>query len=199
MMILSEIDSASSGMMSLLLVFCAVVIMVMLLRRRQTGGGSRREMAHGQMSRIRDQRELRGSVDELLVQLEDVARRVGAEVETRFAKLEAVIRDADSRIAALRNLSENADVSQVAAPSAPACPPAATPRRPETRTTRATPPTASETPKRGNQRVGSADGDPRFKQVYELADSGAPPIKVAEQLGLPLGEVELILNLRRIG
>ena len=40
--------------------------------------------------------------------------------------------------------------------------------------------------------------DPRFERIYELVDAGASPIQVAEQLDLPLGEVELILDLRKL-
>ena len=46
------------------------------------------------------------------------------------------------------------------------------------------------------ERTPAEADDTRFRRVYELVDAGASPIKAAEQLGLPLGEVELILNLR---
>lgn len=41
-------------------------------------------------------------------------------------------------------------------------------------------------------------GDPRFQRLYELADSGQSPLRIAHELSMPLGEVELILNLRSI-
>jgi hypothetical protein len=34
------------------------------------------------------------------------------------------------------------------------------------------------------------------KRVYDKIDAGASPLQVAEQLGMTLGEVELIINLR---
>ena len=100
-MILSASESAGSGMTMLLLVLCATVIMVVLLRRHQFRSTTRREMSRDHVSRIRDQHKLRNSMDELLVELEEVSRRVGAQVNTKFAKLETVIRDADERIARL--------------------------------------------------------------------------------------------------
>ncbi len=36
----------------------------------------------------------------------------------------------------------------------------------------------------------------RRARVYELADAGEEPMAIAELLGVPLGEVELLLNLR---
>ncbi len=49
------------------------------------------------------------------------------------------------------------------------------------------------------QAVRPADpDDARYERIYELVDAGASPIQVAEQLDLPLGEVELILDLRKL-
>jgi septal ring factor EnvC (AmiA/AmiB activator) len=47
--------------------------------------------------------------------------------------------------------------------------------------------------------TGAADADPatRRRRVYELADSGTVPISIAETLCMPLGDVEVLLNLRR--
>src|SRR5262245_41987123 len=41
---------------------------------------------------------LRRDLDDLLVELQDLSRRITAEIDTRFAKLEAAMRDADRRI-----------------------------------------------------------------------------------------------------
>ncbi|MBM4108440.1 MAG: hypothetical protein FJ255_06445 [Phycisphaerae bacterium] len=40
--------------------------------------------------------------------------------------------------------------------------------------------------------------DPLHARAYELADQGLSAIEVARTLGLPTGQVELILNLRRV-
>ena len=39
--------------------------------------------------------------------------------------------------------------------------------------------------------------NPSVRRVYELADAGRSPIQAAEELEMTLGEVELVLNLRR--
>jgi hypothetical protein len=202
MMILSASESAGNGMTTLLLVLCATVIMVVLLRRHQFRSTTRREMSRDQVARIRDQHKLRHSMDELLVELEEVSRRVGAQVDTKFAKLETVIRDADERIARLERVLGRQGGSGK--------PPGRTASRDEplqSVTPAAGQPASTEPAARANshsprhQRAGSPTtpnqpSDPRFRRVYELIDAGATPIKAAEELGLPLGEVELILNLR---
>ncbi|MCC6359012.1 MAG: hypothetical protein IT450_09725 [Phycisphaerales bacterium] len=40
--------------------------------------------------------------------------------------------------------------------------------------------------------------DARFAAIYELFDAGAAAPAVAEKTGVPLGEVETILGLRRL-
>jgi hypothetical protein len=51
---------------------------------------------------------IRRDMDLLMVELQELSRRISAEIDTRFAKLEAAIRDADRRIAVLNRLSRNA-------------------------------------------------------------------------------------------
>lgn len=201
-MILSASESAGSGMTTLLLVLCATVIMVVLLRRHQFRSTTRREMSRDHVARIRDQHKLRNSMDELLVELEEVSRRVGAQVDTKFAKLETVIRDADERIARLERVlgrpagsaESPGPVPSRNEPSRP--PPTGEQRAPAEPAARASGP-SPERERTGSVTAADEPVDPRFRHVYELVDAGATPIKAAEQLGLPLGEVELILNLRK--
>ncbi len=40
--------------------------------------------------------------------------------------------------------------------------------------------------------------DPLHTRVCELADGGVPPVEIARTLGIPTGQVQLILNLRRV-
>lgn len=181
MIILSAIDGTNNGMMMLLLVLAATVIMIVLLRRHQFRSTTRREVARDHIARVRDQHQLRDSMGELLLELEEVSRRVAAQIETRYAKLEAVIRDADHRIARLEQLVGRR-------------PNEATKPESEPRASAGGRSLARENENRGSQPDESSD--PRLRRVYELVDAGATPIKAAEQLGMPLGEVELILNLR---
>jgi hypothetical protein len=185
-MMLSMPDSTANGMVTVLLVLCAIVIMIVLLRRHQFRTTTGRDVAREQLARVRDQHKLRQSMDELLVQLEEVSRRVSAQVETKFAKLETVIRDADDRIAQLETLLQRLYGKQ-AEPPAPAAPAARTSKK-----------RGADVEAFSAEQAADEPADPRFRRVYELVDAGASPIRAAEELGMPLGEVELILNLRRL-
>ncbi len=180
-MVLSVASSADNGMTVVLLVLCATVIMIMLLRRHQFRGTTRRDMARDHIARVRDQHQLHQSMDELLVQLEEVSRNVGAQVETKFAKLEKVIGDADDRIARLEGVLGHSSDERA---------------KPGVRSPRND--TGTRPEPRPEERRPIKPVDPRFQHVYDLVDAGASAIKAAQQLNMPLGEVELILNLRNL-
>lgn len=59
--------------------------------------------------------------------------------------------------------------------------------------------TAADTRARPERRGGVTidDTDPLNRRVYDLADRGLPPVEIAKQLSQQVGQVELILNLRR--
>jgi hypothetical protein len=191
-MLASAAFGGENGTATLVLALCAIVAMIVLLRRQQLQGRAGRELAHDQVARIREEHKLHESMDELLVQLEEVSRQVGAQVDTRFAKLEQVIRDADERIARLEDAlgrSEGEVASRpLYGPTVPTTA-AAAPLQDSGRAERELP---------GGTGSSVKPVDPRFERVYELVDAGAPPIEVAERLELPLGEVELILDLRKL-
>ena len=115
---------------------------------------------------LAQQRSVERQMQNLLVELSEMARQVTAGLDTRAAKLDALIREADEKIAALSALQSALPISQ----SAPvqAAPP---------------PPCAYEP-------------DPRHVEVYTLADQGQSPSQIAGQLNRPNGEIELILALR---
>jgi hypothetical protein len=95
-------------------------------------------------------------------------------LDTRLAKLEALIRDADERIDRLQRLTRQVqgepaldvtvDDEEASAPS-------------PTRTTPA---------------------EHRHAEIYSLADQGRAAADIAHELSRPVGEVELILSLRRV-
>lgn len=106
------------------------------------------------------QREVEKQMTELLVELEQMARQMSAQLDTRSAKLEVLIKEADQRIAAL----------QAARSASGAPPPVPAPL--------ALPP------------------DPLHAEVYDLAGQGHSPRQIAQRLGRPYGEIELVLALR---
>ncbi|MGQ9649329.1 MAG: DUF6115 domain-containing protein [Phycisphaerae bacterium] len=116
--------------------------------------------------------QLRRDLESLIAELEQLSRKISAEIDTRFAKLEAAMHDADRRIAALHRLTQQQEGSTVGKPAREA-PEGAKP--------------ASDRP------------EDRYALIYELTDVGFSPVEIARDLGRTPGEVELILNLRNKG
>ena len=88
------------------LVPLAVLVMVifLLLRPRRIGGKGPSAAAlrtPPAASTSQDRRDLQA----LIVELHELSRKINADIDTRFAKLEAAMRDADRRIATLTRLT----------------------------------------------------------------------------------------------
>lgn len=96
-----------------------------------------------------------------MTQLEELTREMMGQLDTRFAKLEHVLGDADRRIdelqAMLRALRgiESLEITV------------------------------------------DDEGDSRHASVLRLSRDGLSPAQIAQQAGMPIGEVELILSLQR--
>ncbi|MFQ5422837.1 MAG: hypothetical protein ACE5F9_02535 [Phycisphaerae bacterium] len=120
-----------------------------------------------------------------MVQLEELSRRINAQIDTKFARLEQSIADADRRIAALRVLIDAAKHSgtEAGGPGPGHASEAASGDQPG-----AQPPVPGKAPPQPQ--------DERYRAVYELADQGLSPVEISQRLGQRAGEVELILNIR---
>ena len=177
-MILAASDSAASGMWMLLLVLGLVTLSLMLVRfRRGRRLAAPNPSIRRELNTMRGRSALHRSGDELLIQLEEMARRINAQVDTKFAKLDRVVMDADDRLAKLEAALRRADRLATVESSS----------------------TKSESSGAGVQAAPACADHPtdtRHAGVYDLADAGKSPVEIAERLGTPLGEVEVILNLR---
>jgi hypothetical protein len=116
---------------------------------------------------LAQQRSVDRQMQNVLVELSEMSRQITAQLDTRAGKLEALIREADQKIAALKSHQG----------AAPQIPPAAPLFRAE----------STEQPMI----------DPRHALVYALADQGRSCKDIAQELNRPSGEIELILALRR--
>lgn len=110
-----------SGLVSLLLATIAAFLLLAGLRRKQRDRAAAptvtgpREPPH-LTSDLDKKEKLRRDLECLIGELQDLSRKISAEIDTRFAKLEASLRDADRRIAVLNRLSRDPDA--VADPTA---------------------------------------------------------------------------------
>lgn len=161
------------------LVLGGVLVIVFILMRRTSQkasqtGASPRSYAREQIARLKDEKGIKTDMEELMVQLQEFAREVNGQLDTRFAKLEASIRTADERIGQLQRLQRAADGQATVdvtvsdekdAPAPDQEPPAPAP--------------ASQQ-----------------DLIYGLADAGKSVVAIAQETGIAAGEVELILALR---
>jgi hypothetical protein len=125
------------------------------------------------------QRAVERDVSNLLVELSEMTRRMTAQIDTRAAKLDALIREAEEKIALLRSLGQGH--SSGGGPhgvliEAKLLESDAVPMR---QSEDSVPPV-----------------DPRHAEVYDLADEGQSAQDIARHTGRPRGEVELIIALR---
>ncbi len=120
---------------------------------------------------LAQQRHVERQMNSALVELAEMARQITGQLDTRAARLSALMDDADRKIDELKQLSQ-----QVITPAN---------NSPATQTKPESPPPPPE------------PEDSRHREVYDLADQGLAPPEIAAKLGRPRGEIELILALRR--
>jgi len=108
-----EVQVSPEHLIPLAVLLLAIVLLFSSLRRRQ----QRRSQQETRSSPLRsapapvsEQQQLRRDLESLLVELQELSRKISAQIDTRFTKLETVIRDADRRIAVLERLNRQADV-----------------------------------------------------------------------------------------
>jgi len=164
------------------LIIIAVIVAVTTLvlistrRRLREGQPSLKDYTRQQRARLRDQQHVKQDMEELAVQLQQVARQINSQIDTRFAKLESCIADADQRIERMERLLRRAGGHEGV----------------DVTVSDQSTPSPDQAEDRNSIRI-----DPMHREIYRLADEGKPPPDIARQLGRTTGEVELILNLRR--
>lgn len=156
------------GLLAAIVAVCALLLISQRRRARDrepSTSGYARELR----SQIREQGEHHRETAALAIDLEEIARRITAEVDTRFLKLETVIRHADERIEHLEELLRSD---------------AGNSTREWTVDDQSTHPDSGE------------HSDSQAK-VIALFDAGLSGSDIARRLKLPPAEVELILSMSR--
>lgn len=197
------LDSLTFGAVFALTAVCAALG---LWRWGTNWTASGRDLTRAQRAETRETRETRRQLEALLVRLEEFSRDVDARVDAACARLQKLLDETDRR----------------AAPPTPAPSASLPPARLERgefgarldrirRRLRAVPSAAETAPIVASRVVevpaaaaaisplpaSVAHHDPRFEHVYTAADRGLSSSAIAAESGLPVGEVDLILNLRR--
>jgi hypothetical protein len=158
----------------------AVALLLILIWPRLRGRGESSGSADATgaaLPTLAQQRAVERDMQSLMHELSEMARKVGAQLDSRAARLEALIRAADQRLAQLEQPREHSNGHAAAPPTSR-----------DDRPPRPTGPGATPTP--------AAEMDPRHVQIYAMLDEGLTANQIAERLGRPEGEVELIIALR---
>ncbi len=127
-------------------------------------------------------REVAAEIQALLADLEETSRRLTAQLDNRYTRLEQLLAEADEKIRRLEALTSGngAAVESTVSPAVPVIS------------------DAQRTLARLRQERGAPPPgqDPAYEPIYTLADGGKSPRQIAQELGRQPGEIELILALR---
>jgi hypothetical protein len=167
----SLIDISSPSTKWLLLLFALAVIYLTMIRPGLKKKKDPLTRMPG-LTNLARQKNVERQMQALLVELSEMARQITAQLDTRAAKLQALIAEADEKIAELNNAPGRSPRANFDSFKADAGTPAVEPVEPG--------PTA----------------DTRYQQIYALADDGQNAAEIATTLDRPRGEIELILALR---
>lgn len=175
-----------------LLLLAAVVLagflFMRMLRRSTPSEGSARQYRREIDSATSHGANIKGDMEHLLIELDKLSREISAQVDTKFARLEGVITEADRRIAALRILLD-------AAKAAGASLGIEETTGQDAFTTDAD---AASADLPSVSAPANADATTaKHEEIFALADQGMLPLEIARRLDRRVGEIELILNLRQ--
>ncbi|MFA9477320.1 hypothetical protein ACERK3_03315 [Phycisphaerales bacterium AB-hyl4] len=137
-----------------------------------------------QLHRMKEERAVRGDLEQIMVEIEQLAKRMGAQLDAKSMRLERLLREADAKIAEL----ERQPVGQPAPGEAEPAPPPASPGVVDDEPT--------ESPAQAP--FGTVNDDRELTDsVYRLSDAGLTPLEIARQLNEHQGKIELVLALRQ--
>ncbi len=169
----------SPRQMAVLAVIVVATVLTLLSVRRKVreAQNTPRAYARDQSRRLKEEKQAIGGAQEVMLEMEQLARHIHGQVDTRFAKLEALLRDADRKIADLKRLSATGDAR----------------RGLDVTVDGPTDETAGESSETSTAHV----ADVLHAAVHRLADAGLAPSEIAAEQDRTIGEVELILALRK--
>lgn len=122
-------------------------------------------------------------IQNLMAELAELSRQINGQIDTRLAKLELLIREADRKLAQLEEGS-----GRPVQPTAPFVNPrqSAQPK----------PPGSADREPRALGETFNQSTNPADLEVMQLFEKGLAPVAIAQRLNRPLGEIELILTLK---
>ena len=203
-----EVDGFAPYLLILGLLLVTASLMMKLAKRRRGGSsaeGSYRSdiTASERLEKIRQEQGLRRDLDSLMVEIEEMAKRLSHQLDAKAQRLEQLIDDADHRLVRLKAIAERLERAEANEPDARVTEPDASAAAP------ASPPASAGNGPTESDLLAAAGGaatdrsdasesrdDPLTRSVYALADEGHDARAIAARLDEHTGKIELILALR---
>ena len=193
-----------------LAILAAAFIMLKATARKAARSAERSKLsAKERIDRNRRGHEMVDRVGELMAELADLSREIHGQLDTRIAQLDVLLEQADDKIAQLKDLIDGgcAQESPQAGESPQAVEPAASPLVEQEPAAAAPqggePVTAAESfeasRKDQENQAGAALETGANPEVFALSAQGLSALAIAQRLCRPVGEIELILALKRKG
>lgn len=173
---LADSSGATSPMQLVMLVLAIggiTLVMLSTYRRSRRSRLTRVESVRERYKELDSSAGATRDVGKAMVELEQLARQIYGRIDTRFAKLEAIIRDADERIAKLSRLARTSAGGSALDVTLEL-------QNPDVRNSRP-----------------DLSGDQRHDAIYRMADGAMSAADIARDTGKTTGEIELILALRK--
>ncbi len=168
----------------------AVLLLYSTTRRISGKTKLKQSQAANMIPSARQQQDIKCDLQKLIVDLQELARKINAHIDTRFCKLEILIEQADEKIRQLENLTnhitDNFDNEHNAHNAHD---------ENEKKTNNEN--TTGNSVENGNKAQTPERIDPERAMIYKLADTGKSIVEIARELNKNTGEIELILSLRR--
>jgi hypothetical protein len=191
---LTLVAELTPGAFAILAVVGLMTCMLLVRTQKQmkSAGSSHSGSAghqHAGRQKAKEETQATRQIEQWEVRMHDVARELSARLDSKIMAVELLVREAQEQIARWERLQ--------GAASQPATPPAAS--GPFDAAPAAHSGTQAAALARSNSRphVLPRSHSRRHQEVYALSDAGQSSAEIAAQLGSPIGEVELILGLRR--
>ena len=156
--------------------------MFMGIRKKRTRP-SANMTSRDHVDELRQKQAVRGDLEQLMIEVEQLAKRFGTQLDAKTMQMERLIEEANQKIAELKQLETSRRHAESLEPTHTSYPESsATPSSPQ-----------SPTP-----HPQSSDPESVLKQkVYDLSERGCDPIEIARMLDEHVGKIELILALRK--
>lgn len=142
--------------------------------------------ARDHVERARQKQGVRDELEALMVDINRMAKDMGAQLDAKIVRIEQANREADERIARLEALVQSTGSADSAAAASFAA--LSGPQPAEQQAAAAAVP--------ADVQALQTEADPLTREVYTLADSGLGAVDIAQKLGEHVGKIELILALR---